>query len=130
MQNLKNKQRYRFNATLLETYTKNHQYYILVGHPTEVSSNQIVRDHCHIAITKHYYNICKTQKINTTISFTGVVYPYYKIRHLANVQRKQYSIKDIQKLTINNQTYSNQNSQQKRRKENGYKIPYRNSKRR
>lgn len=79
---------------------RNNLFNICVKHIRNKSKNEYFRNHTHILVSKAQYNKFADIPIGNRIEFTASIYEYNKLNNKSFVQRKQYGLKDINKLTI------------------------------
>lgn len=79
---------------------RNNLFNICVKHIKNKSKNEYLRNHTHILVSKAQYKKFANIPINAKIEFTASIYEYNKLNNESFVQRKQYGLKDINKLTI------------------------------
>lgn len=79
---------------------RNNLFNICVKHIKNKSKNEYFRKHTHILVSKAQYNKFADIPIGNRIEFTASIYEYNKLNNKSFVQRKQYGLKDINKLTI------------------------------
>ena len=79
---------------------RNSLFNICVKHIKNKSKNEYFRNHTHILVSKAQYNKFADIPIGNRIEFTASIYEYNKLNNKSFVQRKQYGLKDINKLTI------------------------------
>lgn len=79
---------------------RNNLFNICVKHIKNKSKNEYFRNHTHILVSKAQYNKFADILIGNRIEFTASIYEYNKLNNKSFVQRKQYGLKDINKLTI------------------------------
>ena len=79
---------------------RNNLFNICVKHIKNKSKNEYFRNHTHILVSKAQYNKFANIPIGNRIEFTASIYEYNKLNNKSFVQRKQYGLKDINKLTI------------------------------
>lgn len=97
------KNRYKFTGLFDGTSIvgkRNNLFNICVKHIKNKSKNEYFRSHTHILVSKAQYNKFADIPIGNRIEFTASIYEYNKLNNKSFVQRKQYGLKDINKLTI------------------------------